>query len=264
MRSHIAGLALAVLLLPAAGHAQVYLNPTPDPTVSAANEQWQRTGEAIYFQGHFYFPAGPTEFFDNQVMVRAGDHRGVPIYVNSTLPQGDVIYIPVAGRQMKPYERRRRDGIAGTTGGRVPSFPVEPHMSVSRWSADEREPMIASLSTGRAQWDWMPSSDVRAIAPVFSLDQPALAQVPQRRASIIPLGVITAVPRRETTNAGAFVSFDDQRYFAAGRAVVNSAERFIRVGGLNQAGVYRELRGDARTIYVESVPGGLLAPYTRK
>lgn len=263
MRSHFVGMALLGLLLPQVAGAQVYLLPTPDPTVTAANEQWQRTGEAIYYRGDFYYPGGATEFFDGRVMVRTGAHHDIPIYENSTLPQGTVIYVPVAGRQMKPYERRRRDGIAGTTGGRTPSFPVDPRMSDTQAASllDDREQYTARIATDRAQWDWP--------KPVATAEVPALTQVPQRRAGVVPAGVITSVPKLETTNAGAYVQFDGARYYSSGRAMPNQAGRFTRVGGLNGSGVYREEKGreekgSAKTIYVESVPGGLIAPYTQK
>ncbi|MGE3512488.1 MAG: hypothetical protein AB7N65_26800 [Vicinamibacterales bacterium] len=255
MRSHLIGTMLVALLTPQVGTAQVYLYPTPPPTVSAAREQWQITGEPIFYKGDFYYPAGPTEFFDGKVMDRTGTYQGIPLYENSTLPPYEIVFVPVGGRLMRPYERRRRGALAGTTGPRTPSFPVEPSSGIAPL-IDTDEQYDARDVTDRAAWDWP--------TPEKPLDQPSLVTVPGRRPSVVPSGPITAVPRRETLNAGAYLTFDGVRYFSSGRAVAPNADRFTRIGGINGSGVFREEQGRPTTIYVESVPGGPLAPYTRR
>lgn len=255
MRSHILGITLVALLAPQLGHAQVYLDPTPAPTVNAAREQWQLSGEAIFYKGDFYYPSGPTEFFDGKVMSRTGTHEGVPLYENSTLLPHEIVYVPVAAKLMKPYERRRDGQLAGTTGSRAPSFAVQPHTQAASM-LDDRDQYTTRMATDRAQWDWP--------TPIERVEPPALASAPGRRGSVIPSGVISSVPTRETTNAGAYLQFEGNRYFSSGRAVVPNAERFSRVGDANGASVYREMKGNAKTIFVESVPSGPLAPYTQK
>lgn len=257
MRSHILGLTLLALLTPHPSRAQSYLHlePTPAPTVTAAREQWQITGEAIFYKGEFYYPTGPTEFFDPRVMQRTGTHDGVPLYENATLLPFEIVYVPVGGKQMRPYERKRDGWRAGTTGSRLPSFAVQPRFSGPAM-AEDREPYSARLASGRAQWDWP--------RPVEVVTPPALTAVPGRGESVVPQGVIRDVPRRETTNAGAYLVFDGARHYSSGRAVVPNADRFARAGESRGAVVYREVRGDARTVYVEAVPGGPLAPYTRR
>lgn len=259
MRSHILGLTLVALLTPQLGHAQapLYFEPTPKPHVTAATEAWQINGDAIFYKGDFYYPTGPTEFFDGNVMRRTGTQDGVPLYENSTLIPFDVVYVPVGGGRMKPYERRRDRMRAGTTGSRTPGFPVQPRFRGGAAGDDpERDLISARLSTGRAGWDWS--------RPVERVDPPALAAVPGRGIAVVPPGVVREVPRRETTNAGAFVVFDGVRYYSAGRAVVPGGGRFTRAGEQRGAVVFREVSGDVRTIYVEAVPGGPLAPYTRR
>lgn len=259
MRSHILGIALAALLAPQVSHAQVYLLPeSSPPSVTAAREPWQLSGDALYYKGDFYYPTGPTEFFDGRIMARTGTHDGVPLYENATLVPFDIVYVPVGGGLMRPYERRREGWLAGTTGSRLPSFVVDTTPSdmgdIERtWV--ERERSVARLAIGRAQWEWT--------EPVASVELPPLADTPGRRVTTTPTGVITTIPKRDTTNAGAYFRFDGSRYVASGRAVRQNVERFARIGGINNLAVFREIKGDPNTIYIESVPGGLLAPFTR-
>jgi len=259
MRSHILRITLVALLTPQWSHAQapLYFEPTPKPSVTAATEAWQLNGDAIFHKGDFYYPTGPTEFFDGNIMRRTGTYEGVPLYENSVLIPFDVVYVPVGGGLMKPYERRRDRMRAGTTGSRTPAFPVQPRFTGGAAGDDpERDIISARLSIGRAGWDW-PS-------PVERVEPPALTAVPGRGVAVVPQGVVRETPRRETTNAGPFLVFEGARHYSSGRAVVPSVERFTRAGEQGGAAVFREVKGDAKTIYVESVPGGALAPYTRR
>jgi hypothetical protein len=79
--------------------------------------------------------------------------------------------------------------------------------------------------------------------------------------STIP--VIRTIPRRETTNAGAYVDFAGAHHYASGKAVIHDGPRFTRIGDVGGAAVFREVGGSDKTIHVEVVPDGLLAPYTR-
>lgn len=260
MRAHLFGIVLITLCVPPLVHAQtlMHLGPTPEPVVNAAAEKWQLSGEAIYYKGDFYYPTGPTEFFDGHVMVRTGTHDGVPLYENTTLVPYEIVYVPVGGKRMKPYERRRDGRIAGTTGSRTPSFPVQPRTLATQAASmlDDSDRVSARMATDKAQWDW--PSPPRVVEPA------PLTDVPGRRAPVLPAGVVNRVPARETTNSGPFLLFDGARYFSSGRAVSFNAERFTRIGVLNGTAVFREVKGNAQTIFVESVPGGPIAPYTRR
>lgn len=259
MRSHILGIALAALIAPQLSYAQVYLLPeSSPPSVTAAREPWQLSGDAIFYKSDFYYPTGPTEFFDGRIMARTGTHDGIPLYENTTLAPYDVVYVPVGSGLMRPYERRRDGWLGGTTGSRLPSFVVgrtPSDVGAIEHTWIERERYTARAAAGRAQWEWS--------RPVTPVPAAPLATAPGRRATTVPSGVIRTIPRRDTTNAGAYFSFDGSRYFAAGRAVPQNVERFTRIGGINDKAVFREIKGDPDTIYIESVPGGLLAPYTR-
>ena len=47
-------------------------------------------------------------------MVRSGTYGNVPIYVRTTQEPGSIIYVPLAGGLMRPYERPRSGDLAGT------------------------------------------------------------------------------------------------------------------------------------------------------
>jgi hypothetical protein len=84
MRPVVLSLCLIVAtLLRAIGTAQVAYRPTPAPQVTAGNAIWQIDGEPIVFARLFYYPTGPTEFFDGQLMARVGEYLTVPLYADT-------------------------------------------------------------------------------------------------------------------------------------------------------------------------------------
>src|SRR5919112_3838065 len=95
------------VLVPNVGIAQVYQFETPPPQVTAAGASWQVSGRPIFYAGSFYYPAGPTVFFDGNVLVRSGVYEGVPLYSDTTLEPYSMVFVPVGGTVMRPYERLR-------------------------------------------------------------------------------------------------------------------------------------------------------------
>src|SRR5262245_16499982 len=90
----VAGVA-ACLSSGAPADAQVYSTPAEVPQVTAAGAQWRVNGEPIVDDGIFYYPTGPTIFFDGQTMTRTGVYRGVPLYQDRTLEPYSVMFVPV-------------------------------------------------------------------------------------------------------------------------------------------------------------------------
>ena len=117
MKWVLAALALAVSV-PVL--AQVDSRP---PIVTAENDQWYRRGEPILFSGELYYPSGPVVFFNGNVMVRTSQYNGVPVYADATLEPYSILFVPIGGGQMQPYERVRGGELAGTSGSRPSSFP---------------------------------------------------------------------------------------------------------------------------------------------
>jgi hypothetical protein len=62
-------------------------------------------------------------YFDGKLMTPVSEYQGVP--EDSTLSAFSLIYVPIGGNLMRPYERRRSGELAGTTGSRTPSWPVQ-------------------------------------------------------------------------------------------------------------------------------------------
>src|SRR5687767_1676121 len=127
---HVA-IILAVLVLSAtAVFTQVQSRPTEPPIVTAENDTWYRQREPVQFAGDVYYPAGAAVFFNGNTMVRTGHFNGVPLYADTTLEPYSIVYVPVSRGMMQPYERPRRGDLAGTTGSRTPSFPVQGPASI--------------------------------------------------------------------------------------------------------------------------------------
>jgi hypothetical protein len=265
-----AGLTAAVLL-PTNGNAQVYLLPTPVPQVTAARASWQVNGEAVFYAGAFYYPAGPTVYFDGNVMVRVGTYRTVPLYVDATLEPYSMVYVPVGGRVMRPYERPRAGDLAGTTGSRTPSFPVQSdaELSAAIGGTGLVTPALPNVTE--------PAVIPEANAPVGAVRPPVLTPVapaaaptaqssaasPQSAASqsATPTGVLSIPP--PSSNIGVWIPYGGEQWRLAGEAVVFSPDRFTPVGEYHGFPVYRAMNGSPDEIYVPAVPDGALTPYRR-
>jgi hypothetical protein len=193
-------------------------------------------------------------FFDGNVMNRTDTFEGVPIYEDATQTPFSVIYIPIGGNLVRPYERRRDGELAGTVGSRTPSFPIQRDGEVS--VAATAAP-VAVGTTG-------------IIAP--PLQSIAVAEAPEAVgttgviASPIPAAAPTRPVRRASTPSliQLWVPFDGARWFSAGSAVAFSAERFVQVGEYGSFPVYRDKNGSRDVIYIPSVAGGAVAPYKKK
>jgi hypothetical protein len=250
MRKLVLSLGLSVaVLIPTSGNAQVYLLPAEPPQVTAASASWQINGEPVFYAGDYYYPAGPTVFFDGNVMVRSGRYRGVPLYADSTLQPYSVIYVPVGGKLMRPYERKRTGELAGTVGSRRSSFPTPPASSVA---IEEPVPLPEPERT-IAQAE-RPVGTVGSIVPKSA--RSTLAAPVERRSAGTAIESIPG-PR---SNAGVWIEYNGARWFAAGPAVAYSAERFTPVGEYRGVIVYRDSTKPGQ-IYVPSVKDGPLAPY---
>src|SRR4051812_12358231 len=114
---------LVVSVVPSA-IAQSTIRNTRQPTISAENERWYLNGSPITFAGHMYYPAGPRIHFIPSEMIRTGDFLGIPLYARTTIEPYSIVFVPIGGGMLQPYERRREGELAGTVGSSAPSFPV--------------------------------------------------------------------------------------------------------------------------------------------
>jgi hypothetical protein len=99
-----------VLVVPRSGFTQI-LEPAGAPVV---------------YQTRFYYPSGPTVFFDGAIMVRVGTFRGLPIYVDPTRDPINVVLVPVGGKLMRPYALTQDDIQADLVVPDPPEFPDPP------------------------------------------------------------------------------------------------------------------------------------------
>ena len=137
MRRLIASAAVAlVFLLPRSGFAQIL----------------QPSGRPVVYQGGFYFPSGPTVFFDGATMVRVGTFRGLPIYVDPSLDPINVVFVPIGGKLMRPFERTNGDIQADLVVPDPPEFPDPPEPPFGhRAHFDRHDPPPSALTPTLAQ-----------------------------------------------------------------------------------------------------------------
>jgi hypothetical protein len=221
----VAGMAL---LVPRAARAQV--SPASEATRVTTDADWRRSGTPLLFGGSAYYPSGPTVFFDGSVMVRSGSFEGVPVYIDATRDPSNVVYVPVAGGQMRPYERRRADQIADTV---VPSPAPSPPFA---------EPE-APIAIGGSPQQTTPAES--PVAPTRAASGPT---------------VVESIPR-PYANRGIWIEFGGRIWLASGPGGPNWPGRFDQIGSYFGFPVYQE-SGQTDRIYVPSVPGGPVARYS--
>lgn len=205
--------ALGVVLVPLAAYAQVYSTPAPAPQVSAADREWFQDGRPILFAGDLYYRGGARYHFDREVMVETGSYDGVPLYADTTATPYDEVLVPIGGGLVQPYQRLRVGGLAGTTGSHPPDYPVD----VVPWESGSTRPQ-------------------RGIAPPA---QPAPTDVEPRRSwpqdeearlrLLEPPGRIQTILEPQD-NRGIWITYEGQRWNAAGQALAHSASQFSKIG----------------------------------
>lgn len=258
------------------GSAQVYRQEAAPPLVTAAGVTWQVNGEPVFHAGNFYYPAGPTVFFDGRVMVRTGQYNGVPLYADVTLEPYSIVYVPIGGTVMRPYERRREGELAGTVGSRTPAFPVQRDVELSAGSGtvglitpavsgfepdyrpEQRYARVPVSAVGRAE----PAATEPFTATGVIMIGPG---VQPGTGTTTSYGNATAAPARPAAgDSGVWVDFQGARWFSAGQAVHYDPSRFEPAGDYRGFPVYRE-RGTAGTrIFVTVVHDGPVAPFERR
>jgi hypothetical protein len=262
MRRFVVAVVLGVVvLIPTLGSAQAYFQPTPPPQVTAASADWQIRGEPVFYAGNFYWPTGPSVFFDGSVMVRSGAYRGVPLYADTSIAPYSIVYVPTGGNVLRPYERRRAGELAGSVGSRTPSFPTERDVDVS--VAGVRTGVTTS-PLGAGEPFMLPERDraPRAVgtsgtsAPTIAREAMSSERPPARATGI------QSIPGPRSNN-GVWLQFNGARWYSAGGAVPYSTDRFIPIGEHRGFPVYRDATGKTDRIYVASVKDGPLAPYKR-
>ena len=257
-RQFILGVLLVVV--PAVPSAQVVWQPASPPLVTAENETWYLSGDAIIWSGAYYYPAGAQVFFNGNQMVRSGSFRGIPLYTDATRDAISVVYVPLPGGLMQPYERRRTGQLAGTSGNIAPSFPTD----IGAQGSIGAEGLAVDLAQTPGPPDFARPYDV---APPGKLT----AVHPSVTSEAIATGgrSIVYAPRTASENVarpkglnGIWVEFDGRRWFAAGVAQVFDSTKFSERGSYHGFPVYAR-RSESGAIYIPSVPG-FVTPYKQR
>jgi len=261
--------AIVVLTVPAGASAQMTLRPTPPPIVTAENETWYRTGEPLTYAGNLYYPAGPAIHFLADEMVRSGFYQGVPLYTRTTIEPYSVVFVPLGGGLMQPYERRRAGELAGTSGSTVPSLPIEiPSAVAAAGPIQAPAPPMLTSSPLPDESTTLPtppeprSVESRAVTPS---PQPASHA---RSVSVGTTGRVThsrpAASRVPRASNGIFVEYDRARWFSSGPPQSLDLRTLDRIGEWHGFPVYAA-KGVDNTIYIPVAQGlDALAPYSKR
>ena len=223
MRSWIAGVVIVVLQA-AATAGQI--TDTDASRIASSGSDFRFSGEPVVLGGTSYYPSGPTVFFDGAVMVRSSSFKGVPIYIDGTRDPYNIVYVPIGGKLMRPYERRRTDQVADTLAPPPATAPAEVEEAVG-----ESESAAAQASPG----DRLPPS----VRPPTSGN------------------AVSAVP--PGANRGIWIVFDNRVWILAGRQPYVAS--FTPDGTYHGFRVYRNPTRPGE-IYVSSGAGDFIARYT--
>ncbi len=255
-------------MLPSLASAQVSMQPTPRPLVTAESEGWYVAGEPITFAGTFYFPAGAQVYFDGNQMVRSGFYLGIPLYTRTTEEPYSRVYVPLAGGLMQPYERRRAGDVAGTVGSTTPEYPVVLPSEESGQAAVG----MAGIAQAPAPPTMAPYANLPATAPRANVIVPppptgtsgTLAPPPAPRAASTRRGSGSAL--RPGALNGMYIEFDHARWFSSGPTTLLDPSRFTRIGDYRGFNVYRDRAGSPATIYVQLAQNvtSYVTPYSRR
>jgi hypothetical protein len=252
--------------------AQITIQPTAAPTVTAETESWYLMNEPVFFAGNAYYPSGPAIHFLPNEMVLSGLFRGIPLYTRTTIEPYSLVFLPIGGGMVRPYERRRAGDLAGTTGSSVPSFPVEIPMASSRST-----PLQAAgppfVETGGIVAESLPSGQIQ-LSRAPEAGTSTAASAPSATGASSASGVGTAGRRTSTSAAkartarpgdGIYVEFNNQRWYSSAPPTSLDATTLRRVGDWHGFPVYTSRRTGGSTIYIPIAQGSeAYAAYSRK
>ena len=271
MRVVVFGLFLSMaVLLPKTGNAQVYQFRTTPPVISAAASDWQINSDPIVVNGLVYYATRGFRFFDGQVMMQVGIVDRVPVYTDATLEPYSVVYVPIGRDRMREYERRREGELAGTTGSRVPAYPVQSPSGQALREASAPPTIIAT--SGILESGPLPAVPAQTAAPSAPANpgaagpndgSPSVGTAGDADRGLTRRTLVQTEPRPSGAN-GVWLEFNGSRYYSDGPAAPFSPDRFVPVGEYRGFPVYRDKSEGKDAIWISVVKNGPLAPYARR
>jgi hypothetical protein len=220
--------------------AQLTIQPTPPPAVTAENESWYLKGEPVPFAGDFYYPSGAQIHFNGNEMVRSAYYGGVPIYTRTTIEPYTLIFVPVAGGLMQPYERRPDRSMS----------QAGPPMAQAAAPPGFGPPVVLESTAPEPAPAYLPS------------DVPEAVGTAGRARAVLPSMPVRFRPQSPN---GIFVEFDGARWFSSGQSVPLDTLRLTKIGESHGFPVYADRAHDGSTIYVPIARGvDVVAPYSKR
>jgi hypothetical protein len=251
--------AACLILIPSAAAAQMIWQPTPPPLVTADNEPWYRAGAPIEWNGDLYYPAGAQQGFDRVQMVRSGSYRGIPLYTDVTIEPYSIVFVPLSGERMQPYERPRAGALAGSTGSRAPSFPPQTAGELSLSATGNVVQAAAPPTFARAYDLGSPPAPAATSGYTGPAAAPNSAVATAGRSVVTTTNrpVATAIPPRGVN--GIWIDYEGRHWVATGKAI-ELTPSLKYVGSYRGFPVYARA-GDRSTIFIPST-AGLVVPYS--
>jgi hypothetical protein len=246
--------------------AQLTLRDTRPPAVTAESDPWYVNGDPVLYAGNFYYPAGPKVHFIPSEMVRTGDFRGIPLYAKTTIEPYSIVFVPVAGGMMQPFERHRDGELAGTEGSSAPSFPIA--VASDSLAADDAGPAQAPgppMFVGIAKQKYEDTQFASVPQPTGTGGGASTVEtMPPSSRDRLPAA--SRIRHRADSANGIFLRYEDARWFINGPPVAFDPSRFVRTGEMDGIPIYRDRAAMQATIYVPVVRDatGLLAPFTKR
>jgi hypothetical protein len=258
-------LCFAVLLLLGAGpaSAQATWQPSSPPAVTANNESWFTAGTPIIWSGDYYYPVGARRYFNPYQMVRSGSYRGIPLYTDTTIEPYSMVFVPLEGGVMQPYERRREGALAGTVGSTAPSLPTTiavEHAAVPG-ATDNLIQAPAPPMFARA-YELTPLDETAVPVATAGASEAVLPPSASLGSLRYRPGARVETAAKPSGINGSWIEFEGRMWVNAGRALDFVDGVFSEAGTYKGFPVYR-MHGDDTTLYVPVTPGKL-APYSKR
>jgi hypothetical protein len=199
----------------------------------------------------------------------------IPVYRRTTQEPGSIVYVPLTGGLVRPYERRRSGELAGTSGSSVSSFPVvlpAEQASQTTTGAPFFPALTAALPRPVGTTGFLYGTADQEPRPVGGAETTVPLAVGTAgvtgSAGLLPISAVRPGPARiETVQRPVglntvFLEFRALRWYSAGPAVELVREEFNRIGEYHGFPVY-EHNARKDMIYVSLVPGEamLVVPY---
>ena len=235
---------------------------TPLPTVTADNERWYLNGEAIVFAGNLYYPAGAQVYFNANEMVRSGFYMGIPLYTRTTLEPYSVVFVPLEGGRMQPYQRPRTGELTGTAGSTPTLLPVPPQTVPPEGLPPQA--IGPPSATTQVQLMQLPRP---AVSPPAQPSQ--IAAVPETPPAVGTTGAVRRQPLHtqiggppQGTNS-IFIEYAGERWYPVGAPQAIDASRLVRLSDYMGFEVWGDSPEPA-SIFIPATRGSTFAvSYTR-